>query len=283
MAALAISVPGAIVAAIAGWGTGTRFALALVAGLVGVALYTRSVIADAHQVEAPNAPTAETSVRAPVEVAAASPTIAGEDLGKFGLGIDTSEQPTPRGGLHPRQVIVLSGHSRSGKSKIAGALSAAHPEWVLISCGAFVREVARRDGVPLELDATDRLGQALVERLDGDEFLDAVLLHAGVSADAQTLIVDDVYHVSVFEAIQRRWGHLRFVKVDLPPSVRHALESTPTTAGTASIEESELDRAADELVRHHQPASVVDGASDDDPAEVERGAMQISKYILQAA
>ena len=71
--------------------------------------------------------------------------------------------------------------------------------------------------------------------------LDAVLWHAAVQEDAETLIIDDVYHVEVYEAMAKRWPHLRFVRVNVPRSVQHSMLRSDPSANAVAADRHELD------------------------------------------
>jgi hypothetical protein len=89
-----------------------------------------------------------------------------------------------------------------------------------------------------------------------------VLEHSRVLPSATTLIVDDVYHVAVFDAIKRRWGHLKFVTVSLPEAMRRELwrDQGRTDEEVAALEQNPLDQAATELVARRPPEVTIDGA-----------------------
>jgi chloramphenicol 3-O-phosphotransferase len=263
-------VAGTIVGDSIGWSSGAYWVLAVVATGIAFALFARRDLVRLS------------SQRETISHGMRSPTDAVPEA--LGLGIDRGERPRPLGTLHPKKVVILSGHSRSGKSKIADALSLAHPDWAFVSCGAFVRAEADRRGLdPEKRDVTDRLGLSLVKTLGGAGFFDAVLEHANTPPDAETLIIDDVYHLAVFEAIEQRWDHLAFVKVNVPKSMERALERPSAPQELETVDERELDNAAEEIERVRPPTHEVIGARDDDIAAVQRGAEQVSGFILQAA
>jgi hypothetical protein len=266
---VALVVVGAIIGRSTGWSTGAYWLLAIVATGIAFALFARRDLARLRSQREAGPNPAQSSTD--------------PSQGTLGLGIDTGEHPGLAGALRPKQVVILSGHSRSGKSKIANALSLAHPDWAFVSCGAYVRAEAARRGLEPQLDVTDRLGLSLVKTLGGAGFFAAVLEHANTPSDAETLIIDDVYHLPVFEAIEQRWDHLAFVKVNLPESLKRTLESQSAPQEGETLDELELDRAAEEIERVRPPTREVSGADDDDPAAVRRGAEQISDLILQAA
>lgn len=195
----------------------------------------------------------------------------------------TPSRPTSPDELHPQRVFAISGFSGARKSQIARSLMDAHPEWAFASCGDFVIEEAHRRGIPADLPHTHELGQRLVLEWGASKFLDEVLAHAKVPADAQTLVVDDVYHVPVYEALKKRWDHLDFVFVDLPKSVRsRVLTSRGLSAEEVEeVEKHPLDRAADELRNTYKPLRVIDGAEDE--ADVSKRSEELSQLFAAAA
>lgn len=176
---------------------------------------------------------------------------------KFSLGIPVEAQ-SDYAELSPSRVIVLSGHTASRKTEMAQRLHEQHPEWAWASCGAFVKAEASRRGISTSDRAeTDQLGQRLVEELGGSGFLDAVLEHAALPPHSETLLIEDVYHAAVFEAINERWGHMRFVSIDIPESMRQREGSS------GDIRESTLDRELQTLLDEHQPERTIPAAEDE--------------------
>jgi adenylate kinase family enzyme len=152
-------------------------------------------------------------------------------------------------------VLVLSGRSGSGKSRFAKQLVAMHGDWALASCGDFVKDQAAKRQVDGDQRVTDRLGQTLVEELGAEGFLEAVLEHAEVPAGTRTLVIEDVYHVTVFDAIKRYWGHLRFISAELPESMRARVlhDRGLDSDAIEQVEHGHLDHAVEELERTRPP------------------------------
>lgn len=240
----AIIVVGAVLARTNDWSTGALWALAVAATIVAGAVFV-----------------VPSAVRAPSLRSTATP--AGEDLTSLTIGARITDEHVELGELSPQRVLVLSGHSRSGKSTIAQALIAQQPEWARASCGEYVRARARELGVSLALPDTHALGQRLVEQMGGRSFLEAVIDHAEIPAGAKSLIIDDVYHVAVFEALRERWQGLRFTTVDLPESVRRELlhQQGLDDRQVAQLEDSPLDHAVEQLERQYTPEIRLTGAA----------------------
>jgi hypothetical protein len=165
-------------------------------------------------------------------------------------------------GLAPEHVLVLSGHASSGKSDIAEHLVKEHRGWARASCGDYVKEEARKRGVAATLPATNELGQQLVDELGGERFLGEVLAQANVPATATTLVLDDVYHVEVFDAIKQHWDHLKFVTVSLSDSMRRELwrEQGRTDEEIKDLEHNPLDAAVTNLAAKREPEARIEGA-----------------------
>lgn len=244
LAGAIVVIVGAIVASANDWSTGALWALAVGASVVAAIAFAVPAAMRAPSLRS-------TTGRTPMTI-----------------GTAVAKNVHPAGELSPDRVLVLSGRSRSGKSTIAAHLIEQHPDWARASCGDYVRAQAQARGVEPRLPETHALGQALVEEFGGERFLDAVLEHARVPEDARTLVVDDVYHVAVFEALRERWQHLRFVSVDLPESVRRSLLHSQglNDAQVDQIEESPLDQAVGQLERHYEPERRLPGAATADEA-----------------
>ena len=195
------------------------------------------------------------------------------------VGLPVGPVHKDHAGLEPERVLVLSGHASSGKSNIAEHLAKEHPDWALASCGAYVKEEARKRGVAATLPATNELGQHLVDELGGEHFLGEVLAHSNVPVDATTLVLDDVYHVEVFDAIKRRWDHLKFVTVSLPDSMRLELwrEQGRTDEEIEELERNPLDAAVANLAAHREPEARINGARNQD--EVLERTRQIDELV----
>jgi len=99
-----------------------------------------------------------------------------------------------------------------------------------------------------------------MEELGGHAFLEAVLAHANVTASTSTLVIDDVYHLAVFEALEDRWTHLKFASVTLPPTARRGLVGDAPHATAAGP----LDEAVEALERRRTPDRRIPGAAGPD-------------------
>jgi hypothetical protein len=187
------------------------------------------------------------------------------------VGGAVAQNPRLPGELSPDRVLVLAGPRRTGKTALAQEIVAAHPDWGRASCGEYVKACARAEGVEGGRSATDVFGQELVERLGGHAFLDGVLEYAQIPPESNVLVIDDVYHLEVYEAIEARWSHLKFASLTLPPSIQRSL---------AEQERSDLhpidplDRSVDELESRRRPdRQIVAGPDDHEWALQELGGL----------
>lgn len=249
---------GAIVGRANDWSTGALWGVAVVATTVAAAAY---VILAALQVPWRH----RNQERTPLTI-----------------GTAVVANPREAGVLSPDLVLVLSGRSRSGKSTIAKQLIATHPDWTRASCGEYVCAQAKEQGVDLRLPDTHALGQALVDEMGGERFLAAVLEHADIPNDATTLVVDDVYHLEVYEALRARWQHLMFASVQLPETSRRSLlhDEGLDDAQVNSIEDSPLDRAVVALETRYEPAYHLTGAAG--PTDARVAVAQIGELLAAA-
>jgi hypothetical protein len=242
--AAGILIAGVLIGKADHWGTGAYWTLGLGAGLVAAFGYTLPGL-----------------LRAPKREKATIVDLDGDEAqlaDKFSMGMPIEAQ-SDYAELSPSRVIVLSGHTASRKTEMAQRLHEQRPEWAWASCGAFVKAEASRRGISTSDRAeTDQLGQRLVEELGGPGFLDAVLEHAALPPHPETLLIEDVYHAEVFEAINERWGHMRFVSVDIPESMRQR-----DARSSGEIRESTLDRALRTLLDEHQPERTIPAAVDE--------------------
>lgn len=239
---------GVSAAALAGLGTGAYWLIALAATLIAALGYAIPTIREAPRLSDATDSTAERNQERQTAQTAGP---AAKDLA---LGLATTDSPSPE--LSPATVVVITGHTTSGKTPIAERLTQEHPDWGWASCGRYVKDQARRRGLGQAHATTNTLGQRLVEELGGDRFLDEVIEHARLTNPPEVLVIDDVYHEQVYDAVTRRFPHLKFVAINLPPSVREHL-----TAG-AERDADPLNIAFAELTRRHQPHVSLDGAAD---------------------
>ncbi len=267
-----VIVVGALIAEDNSWSTGALWTLGLAGALVAGLGYAIPAVRRAPRLASCSAESSESVERQPAAPSRAHDRSSGSGAAAashapteltLGMSVDSAQEDAS--GLAPERVLVLSGHSSSGKTSIAEHLAKEHPDWAWASCGAFVKSEAERRGLTSGRVATNELGQQLVDELGGEKFLDAVLAHTNIPPGAATLIVDDVYHVEVFDAIKRRWGHLKFVTVDLTDSMRRQLwrEEGRTDDEVAALEASPLDEAVSRLAARHRPQATLDGARTD--------------------
>jgi hypothetical protein len=265
LAGAVVVVVGVLVAEANHWGTGALWTVGLAGALVAGLGYTipaarraprlrnRSVSSNTGRVDSPRYTTTAPGPHDAVEA---------QRTGALTLGMPVGPVREDASGLAPDRVLVLSGHASSGKTGIARHLAAEHPDWAWASCGAFVKAEAKSRGLDANLATTNELGQKLVGELGGEGFLSAVLATSEVPPNATTLIVDDVYHVEVFDEIKRRWGHLKFVTVNLSDSMRRELwqEQGRSDEEVAALEENPLDKAVSTLAARHRPEAELAGA-----------------------
>jgi hypothetical protein len=176
----------------------------------------------------------------------------------FSVGVPVEAQ-SDLAELAPSRVIVLSGHTDSRKTEIAKRLHEQNPEWAWASCGAFVKAEASREGISTADRAkTDQLGQRLVEELGGPGFLDAVLKHAALPPHPETLLIEDVYHEAVFEAINDRWDHMQFMSIAIPESMHQR-----GTGSSGENHESALNSELRTLLDEHKPDTTISPAENE--------------------
>jgi hypothetical protein len=268
-----VVIVGVLIAESNNWGTGAIWTLGLVAALIASLGYAipamlraprlRDLRADGEQ----GAPQAQATnpASAALDVSSAESS----DVGKrqpLTLGMSVRPGQDDAAGLAPSRVIVLSGHSASGKTRIAERLHADNPSWAWASCGAVVKAEAARRGGEMSPKETNELGQKLVEELGGERFLSEVLANATIPSGASTLIIDDVYHAEVFDAIKKRWQHLQFVTVGWPDSMRRQSSGIQDRqlGEVYPVGSNPLDAAVDELAAQHKPEIALERARTDD-------------------
>lgn len=242
--AAGILIAGVLIGKANHWGTGAYWTLGLGAGLVAAFGYALPGLLRApKRGQSMNASHDDAETRLPEGIALGMPVEAQSDYSE----------------LAPSRVIVLSGHTDSRKSEMAERLHEQHPDWAWASCGSFVKAEASRLGMSTgNRMKTDQLGQRLVEELGGPGFLDAVLDHAALPPNPETLLIEDVYHEAVFEAINHRWDHMRFMSIDIPESMRQ--RSAEPSAGS---QESALDSELRTLLDEHKPDVTIPAAEDE--------------------
>lgn len=246
---------GAVVATTDGWSAGALWGVAITAALVAAIAFAVPATRRAPKLD---------------------PTAGPHSLT---IGATVSSKPRVTGELSPDLVLVLIGHPRTGKTTIAKQLVDAHDGWARASCGEYVRARARELGIEDRHEETDALGQRLVEELGGRAFLEAVLAHANVPVDTATLVIDDVYHVAVSEALEERWTHLKFASVTLPPTARRSLAGDESRAASQARTVSPLDQAVEALERRRPPDRTIPGAAgpeDTGPALEQLGALAVA-------
>jgi hypothetical protein len=257
-----IVVVGALVADGNGWSTGALWAVGLAGALVASLGYAVPALRRAPSLRDQSA--SDTMVRSASNDADPNATEASDADITLGMSVGPPQEDAD--GLAPKRVIVLSGPPVSGKTRIAEKLHSEHLDWGWASCGEFVKAEAKRRGTDTSRLETDKLGQQLVNDLGGEQFLSAVLTNSTIPSDASTLIIDDVYHAEVFDAIKRRWGHLDFVTVGLPDSMRRQLlrkQAVPDAEVQAS-KANPLETAVSHLAAQHRPEMVLEGAQTED-------------------
>ena len=172
--------------------------------------------------------------------------------------------------LKPERVVALVGHSQSGKTEIAERLAASYPSQVAYaSCGAFVRAIARERGDLTNKYQLDAFGDELVEELGPRRFIEEVLEHTHGDVNAPLLLLDDVYHQSVLEALSEHLPDTERVGVTRPGGS----ELTPYTVDTWA-DDGPLDRAVVELFKATPPTITIHGAIDDE--EIARSVEELS-------
>ena len=215
-----VAVVGGLVAWALGWGSGAYFAIAVLAASAGGWIVTRRMLTESRGARSE----ADSLVPMPTGARGQSMSIATDE----------------------NQVLVaLVGHSRSGKTEIAQWVANHHPDWAWASCGGFVLAEAKQQGVPDgHREMTDKLGNELVSQLGPEVFAERVLASAEIPAGSRLLLVDDIYHESVWKAL--------------------AQNRTPITVQVKSLEpdlteESFLDREAARLLSDVHPALQITG------------------------
>jgi len=227
---LGIGLVGAGIAWALNWNSGAYFGVAVLAALAGTLGVTRRMAAEApsrDQLEPSEiASTADRPQQAPAQAA-----LKGE------------RQPV---------VVMLVGHSRSGKTRIAAAVAEQHPDWAWASCGEFVLAEAKQQGLSVEnREETDQFGDELVAKLGAKAFIDRVLRNTKGAEAPLMILIDDIYHEPVQQALEQRSGTILSVEVENPKSL-------------SGEEPSSLDRAAMKLLRDFPPRLTIEGASPSD-------------------
>lgn len=244
-----VAVTGSLVGSALGWGASAFWGVASLAGAVATLLMARGTRMHALRrgSDSLGLPAAMRDRRTRRERPA-------QDT-RFAVGVNLSARERGVGGLHPRKVIALAGPSASRKSSIAKYSAGHHGGWAWAGCGSYVKAMARARGIPEDdLVATHELGQHLVDQMGGRRFLDAVIAHAHLDdAGIDTLVVDDIYHREVFDALKERWSDLHFVAIDLPVEMRRrVMEDRGVPPDKVDdLEDSKLEHAAVELMRVH--------------------------------
>jgi cytidylate kinase len=167
--------------------------------------------------------------------------------------------------VHP---IVLIGAVASGKSTVAQFLGN-ELSWRLFSFGAYVRDQARRQGIPFDRGELERLGSSLISARGYDTFLhDIMETHISTGP----FILEGVRHVNMLEAVKRRYPSIVSVYLDAPPDLRYErwrlregfADSTACRALFESITQGEVERyvyalmnIADHIVDAARPARLV--------------------------
>jgi len=238
---------GVAVIAIAGLGTSAYWVVALAGALAATLAYAIPTIKEAPRL----------GNTAPPDVVQAHPHQPQVSDPPKDLALGMAGQKHGADYLSPQRVIVITVHTTSGKTEIAERLIEDHPNWGWASCGRYVKTQARVRGLGNDHATTNTVGQRLVDKLGGDRFLSEVLDNSNLPPHPPVLVIDDVYHEQVYDAIKRRFPHLNFVSVNLPPSMREHL--TAKQDQTAHP----LDEAFGELTTRHQPDLSVLGAADE--------------------
>jgi hypothetical protein len=255
-----------VVTGLAGWSSSIYWALGLLCVLAGLSIYlvrlTRA------------APRLQRGKQAPTS---------GETTIALGVAMGSAkEEKLETAGLHPQRVLALGGPTAVGKSLIADELKKAHPNWAYASCGKFVVSQAKKQGKGKDLLATHEFGAELVETLGAERFLEQVLEHADGPPDADTLIVDDIYHDEVLQALENRWDHLYFAgfKVREPVHVAMLHGRGLDDSGVQAIEKSPLEQQGEALIAKYKP-DLYDGAATE--AEARERSKELSAALAEAA
>ncbi|HEY4778294.1 MAG TPA: hypothetical protein VIH47_01725 [Solirubrobacterales bacterium] len=228
---LGIALLGAGIAWALDWSSGAYFGVAVLAALAGTVGVTRRMAAEAPSRDAVQ----------PTEAVVSAADQTGQTLSQAAAG--SERKPV---------LVMLVGHSRSGKTRIAASVAEHHPDWAWASCGEFVLAEAKRKGLSAEnREETDRFGDKLVAELGAKAFTDRVLENTKGAEAPLMILIDDVYHEPVQQALEQRSGKTLSVEVENPKSL-------------AEKEPSSLDRAATELLRDFPPRLKIEGASPSD-------------------
>jgi hypothetical protein len=220
---VAVAVLGGVAAWALDWSSGAYFAVAVIAASAGGLMVSRRMVAEAR------------AERTAAEGVAAVP--GGEARAALGAAAEL------------QVLVALVGHSRSGKTQIADWVAGNQPDWARASCGRYVLAAAKERGLPEdEREVTDKVGSDLVRQLGAKVFVDRVLASAEIPAGSRLLLVDDVYHEDVWEALKE---DRRAIAVQVK-----SLEADP-------VEESFLDREAAKLLKDVHPALQITGTGRD--------------------
>lgn len=157
-----------------------------------------------------------------------------------------------------RVVVGLAGRRGSGKSTIAAELQRDFG-FARVSFGDYVRAVAKKRDLSLELASLEGLGRALIDEMGWARFCGAVLTG---TESAPRVVVDGIRHVGARTTIRNLVapGQFALAFVQIDEAVRKQRLATRTRPG----DKTPGDEMSGDLEQLHREAEiVVDGSQSD--------------------
>lgn len=98
--------------------------------------------------------------------------------------------------------IAICGQIGSGKSSVSQELARLQA-WDVVTFGQYVRDMASKQGVGHDRESLQSFGQAMIQSLGADSFLNATIAHFAPMSVVH--IFDGVRHPSIVAALRRRY------------------------------------------------------------------------------